>query len=1051
MAKSKWTGEKVSELIEAIRAKDYTAIDDLIVLYGDGEFPDRGYGSGYLKRGPNSVLAVCIMTEDVQLLDHLIALGMPTKSILQSDGGEIPGGRTVSDVLFGSWRGDRNPEILRKIADNGFDFSEITIGLTDANQLRCFIRNNGDDVDLFKSLEAAGLRYWKDRYALDGSDDDYRMKDWDWYDAIPWEDLLCDEQFELVDHFLEIGYKPTKPLRLQIGAVPPRNHNVGPHIKSERTIDYICDHGLETGGLLLSEILDPSEKSVLLSSIDHGLSFFNPEPIFEMLDYEVIELALKCGICELKPESISAAQVEGRQDLLELYRSYGVETNDMTGKLVEELETILLSAEHTDSYVKEEIVNLSRRPKGELETLKALREDAVADWKKVTCLLARLYCAPFAYPSGQNSCRPSSLKKMVGEGTWEETFRNCLERFDGALDIKLLLPMPVISLDSYRDYPKGIGVGFWYEEDLAVYRLLSERGAEFLCKIKRFGGYGEWNSRDIESNRDALPGDAFIWLAPDVSEFVFEKKGWSKDRLRVSYQKRYGSNRQKTHPLGWHLLDFLLLESGNAYAYKWFIEHAADVEAFKKPMIGDVVNTPLLHSFLESKKDASIRTKEAVDLIVKTAKGNYCAETALLVKKLSLSGDAIKQLRGRLSDIKTSDRQPYIDEALAVLDERSSQSKPAKKSVALKLTVPQVITMVADALDEGDCEKIAELEPIAAKVPMADCVELLERAAANCDGEAIDRLFGLFAPFECTASALLVALFSGNVSTAKALVAHGANLDGELLYIDEKRTPKKGKPTREKRYSHGLIGQRYSGGGTKAYNLKDALTKDDGTIVSRTKTKRTWGKEVKAPVNETSRDKATDTLLAISHESGFKKSIAQRLLRNLISFDGRITTDVCFDAPNARKILSAGILSKADIVYLPWEEAILYSYCGSGQADSGGTAEVIRLVRDYAPPELLRKCWRSSFAKRDDRSGEYKQMDTLLLLLDVLDSDNCNNQLQVLTALAETGRLSEIKKLAEKPGWFTKQRIKRLIDAASASNQTEMTAWLLELSSSQLK
>lgn len=56
--------------------------------------------------------------------------------------------------------------------------------------------------------------------------------------------------------------------------------------------------------------------------------------------------------------------------------------------------------------------------------------------------------------------------------------------------------------------------------------------------------------------------------------------------------------------------------------------------------------------------------------------------------------------------------------------------------------------------------------------------------------------------------------------------------------------------------------------------------------------------------------------------------------------------------------------------------------------------------------------------------------------------------MQVLTALVETGKLKELKELSEKPGWFTKQRIKRLIDVASTSNQTELTAWLLELSMS---
>lgn len=1043
MANPRWTGEKVKELVGAIESKDYATIDYLIEVEGDGQFPDKGYGRGDLRYGPNTILSKCIWTDDIDLLDHLLSLGMHITSMSERDGGMAG---IEMDVLFGGWRGNRNPEILRRLADNGYDFSGMyRSGVTN---LRSFVCNNSDDIDLFRSLESAGLSYWKDVFLPDQSDDGYRRKYWCWCDTIPWEDLLCGEHFELVEHFLDAGYKPEKPLRLQVGAVPPRNYDAGPHIQSSRTVEFICDKGLPLGDLLLSEVLEPSTKAVLISCIENGLSFYNPDALFRMLDYEVIEAALSIGSYELKPEYIGPAQAAGRKDLLELYGKYGADARDVTAQLVDELETLLLSAEHTDGYIKQEIVDLAKKPKGELETLKALREDAVADWKTVTGLLARLYCAPFAYPLGQKSCRPSSLKKMAGKSTWEEVFKKCLTKFDGPLDIKLLLPMPSISLDSYKNHPNGFGIGFWYDEDVAVYRLLSERGAEFLCKIKRSGGYSEWNPRNIEGNRDARPGDVFIWLAPDVSDFLFEKRGWSTGYLPVSYVPSRGSNRQLVHPLGWHLLDFLLLESGNAYAYKWFIEHAADVKEFKKPALKDVIDTPLLRPFLENKKDGSIRSKDAVNLVAKTIKGPFCADTALLVRKLSLTGEAASQIRERLSDIKTRSKQPYVDETLALIDARGSQPKPAKKAAPKKPTVPQLVTLVADALDEGDGTKVAELEPIAAKVPMADCVELLERAAANCDGETVDRLFELFSPFECLSSALLVALFSGNVSTARALVAHGADLIGKLLYIDEKRTPRKGRPAREKRYSHGLIGQRYSAGGTVAYGLGEALTKDDGTIVSRTKTTVTWSrKTVKRRVNDTSRTKAADTLLSVSHEEGFTKSIAIRLLWNPISFDGRRTSDACFDAPNARKILSAYILSKEETAEFPWGDAV-DAYYAIGRAKSSETKEWVRLVKDYASKEDFIRCWRPEFAKRDERSGKYEQIGVLLLFLNDLDSENCGNQLQVLTALAETGKLRELRRLANKPGWFTKQRTKRLIDVASASNQTEMTAWLLQLSHS---
>ena len=367
------------------------------------------------------------------------------------------------------------------------------------------------------------------------------------------------------------------------------------------------------------------------------------------------------------------------------------------------------------------------------------------------------------------------------------------------------------------------------------------------------------------------------------------------------------------------------------------------------------------------------------------------------------------------------------------------QEKPKAK----KPTVPQLITMVADALDEGDASKLEELRPVAAKVPMVDCVELLERTAANCTGETIDALYGMFAPFECTSSALLVALFSGNESTSKALVARGADLDGRITYVSERRTPKAKREGRVKRYSRGLVGKRYSAGGEVARNLREALTKDDGSLLSRTKVREKYGSKYKVVVNETSNEKAANTLIAISKEEGFKKSIAVRLLWNFISFDGRKTTDACFDAKSARIVLKAGILDDEDLNQLPWAKAI-DSFMSTGYR--GDYIKVFKLVRDYAPQSTFESCWRSSFAKPNTHTGKYDDIKTLLLFIDVLDAGNCSNQLDVLRALTETGEFDALKKLSEKPGWFTKQRIKKLVEVASAAGKVEIAAWLLDLS-----
>lgn len=380
-------------------------------------------------------------------------------------------------------------------------------------------------------------------------------------------------------------------------------------------------------------------------------------------------------------------------------------------------------------------------------------------------------------------------------------------------------------------------------------------------------------------------------------------------------------------------------------------------------------------------------------------------------------------------------RKALEDEALLQACNNDVQEKPKEK----KLTVAQLITVVCDALDEGDDSKIEMLRQVAAKVPMADCVELLERAAANCTGEAIDALYELFAPFECASSALLVALFSGNVSTAKALVKHGADLDGNLIYIDEKRTPKSKREAREKRYSHGFMTGAHTSGHIIAHSLRDALTIDQGELVSRTKMgKDVWRRPAKVVVNKTSNENAAATLIAISKEEGFKKAIATRLLWNFISFDGR-EHHARFDEKNARKVLEAKIIDEGELKSLPWDKAI-----DSGSGWYGpGVANMFRLVRDYASTERFARCWVPRFAKPVEKKG-YVYIDVILLFVDVLDSDNCSNQLDVLRALTEVGELDALKKLASKPGWLTKQRIKILVDIAGEKGQIEIQAWLLE-------
>lgn len=1025
MAKGDWSGEKVENLVEAIKSKNYDEIDRAVIVDGNGSFPEKAYGRGWKKFGPSSILAASIETDDLEIFDHLIELGMKTVE-LNADNGVFPG--TDVEVLFGkvssSGNNLRNPEILVRLVQNGFDFSSVNSSSADV--LRAFVIENADNLGLFQMLEDAGLRYWTCAHFGDPeqfSDESYIRWGWRLHESIPWEVFLCEGRFGILEHFISKGYKPVRPLRLQVGT-SERDDNQQSAVKSRDTIDFICKNGLPTYGIVIMEDMTDEDIELMKYSIERGIKPYNPEKLFATLDYGLIKTALQFRASDMKREYVGPAKAAGRDDLLRLYGEYGVSSNDATSQIVDDLLERLKYAEYGSSSWNYRSGILLENPK-RLRLIDAIEHDESADWQRVTRLLARLYCASFDNFRIFESVRASCLDAFADGKSWPSIFEYCLSRFKGNLDIRLIVPMFKVTEEGFGGDEKGFGKSFWYEPDVAVYKILASRGVKFLCKIRGTGGF-DWDSKNLNKNQDALPGDVFIWLAPDVSEFLFDVYGWKKERLEVSHSWRH----KRKH--GYDLLPKLLIGSGNEVAYKWFVDNASKLEDFKKPAVKDVVGSPLLRPYLESKKDGSVRSKDNVTFIMETLQGEFKEDTLLFIKKAALDEDSVRDLKNKLQEVESDERKVIAQEAIALLDDASSKPKTRKKqSGEKKLTVPQLVTLVADALDEKDESKLAELEPIAPKVPMVDCVELLEHAAAKCSGAAIDKLYELFAPFECASTALNVALFSGNLDSAKALVAHGADLAGNLRMIDEKRTPSAKRGTREKRYSHGLMSSKYSSGGPLARNLPEALTKWDGSIESRSKKGAYGGKRI---VNETSNDKAADTLLLVSAEAGFDKSIAIRLLWNFISFDGRQTCDACFDAENSRKILEAGILSDADISVLPWTKVSIELF-----------AEDLELIRDFASEEDFLKCWRPGYAKPSSLTNEY-YVESLLVFVDFLTTDVCSNQLDVLKALVATGNLESLKKLACKPGWFTKQRTKNLIDFASEFNQTEITAWLLELS-----
>ena len=365
-----------------------------------------------------------------------------------------------------------------------------------------------------------------------------------------------------------------------------------------------------------------------------------------------------------------------------------------------------------------------------------------------------------------------------------------------------------------------------------------------------------------------------------------------------------------------------------------------------------------------------------------------------------------------------------------------------------------ILAQVANALDVGDVSKLEKLAPVASRLRPKDRVALLEHAAAGCKAKAFQQVYDALAPFEYTSRALLVALFSGNTSAARMLIEHGANLEGNLEGEECCRFRK------ECQYSHGLIYQlpakqilllrrdrpqvlhcRVEMAG----NLRHALTKDTGEVESMAACEDDAGQVFQPTVNTSSRARAARTLIAIARKTPCNKSIAIALLWHFISFDGcdcNLKYDYLHDEPfryhfdckNARKVLESGILPSEDITQLPWKTAIdplLESIRPSYKE--------LKLVKDFASPEVFAACWQPKFMDYDERSyGTY--MEYMLLFVDVIPGI----RYPALKSAVKANDLEHLKELSKIEGVLTKRRIKMLIGISSEAGNLETTAWLLE-------
>lgn len=1029
MAKVNWTKNMLSNLYSTIENGSIEEVEAFVAVTGKGTLPGPDvdkWVDGYSSNPGQAITRICCCSEKLDVLEFLLDQGLKVSTFELEDLFSPARGSGKNVIEYDAARAATLKKLVERIINGG---GKIGFSWHEKWPIKIF-ELYPEDIDFYKLLSKAGLDFRESMYGHEAYDFAFANKYWETAEFLLKKNVKLDGGHETgesgcfttitggwetdaVDWIMQKGLDITQfdasasaetvVYALQNGFdIKPRywgsdGENVWaaaigwdrPELGDAfiaagiplKTVESASCNKASTltwadkNGIPISSVAPGCNKEVLIEAAklhippsewhewnsDTDITTVVPgcKHIGDSLEYDVIKAFLEAGISDGFDASLAVES--GRQDIIELYESYGIST----------VQTAILDG---SSYLND----------------------------------------------GGDVVIPEGITRIASGA-----FKN------GRIG-NLILPdsLEIIETNAF---------GRCVIESVVVPKGVKQVGKKALAWAKTITLYDNGNLgaaviRDIVGNYRTRT--EYIVKSANTDEIKY--KIWAPYRdmnyhLYPLYEDAWGDNAS---------FDFSKIDEGYAK-----LKSKGDGCGGINDKLMTAINRlrwPIDLDEKTAKKYRSYVTKNALDAVELLAEKDDADRFATVMEIGAINGSSIedaKQIASKANAVSIRKIIEKLSGSLVDKQENGSEEKPKK------LTVPQAVTLVTDALDEGDASKISTLEPIADKVPMADCVELLEHAAASCGEEAIEKLFDLFAPFECLSGPLQVALFSGNVETSKALIAKGADLNGELKMIDEKRTPSSKKSAREKRYSHGLIGRTYRAGGQVACNLAEALTKYDGSILSRSKTSdHDWrGRTKKLVVNEPSNDKAADTLIAISEEKGFKKNLAIKLLWNLISFDGRKTTDACFDAVNSRKIFEAGILDASDIAKLPWSDAV-----SSASASWGGcSVEALKVVRDFAPEGQFAKCWRPSFAKPNSWSGEYGDLRELLLFIDVLDSDNCSNQPEVLKALTVTGNLDALKKLAKTPGWFTKQRIKKLIDASTEANQIEITAWLLELSEAE--
>lgn len=342
---------------------------------------------------------------------------------------------------------------------------------------------------------------------------------------------------------------------------------------------------------------------------------------------------------------------------------------------------------------------------------------------------------------------------------------------------------------------------------------------------------------------------------------------------------------------------------------------------------------------------------------------------------------------------------------------KNNRAGCAESEEGVSPVLERLLKKARGSLANGDDDGLFALAAYKDEIPLLTSVDLLERACAYGNEEAVEKMFSLFGDFEYCTMALALALAAGKIGSAIALLKRGVTLErptGALLACPEDRRTE------------------YEQRGSAYYVVHSGF-------LQALETRRVFRIAHSA-------EKTAEVLHELREAELLTVGDARGLVVELIGRGGKSSnkiesSEVWRDC--ARELIDYVRYHERDSAEAGEYPTVIDELVGLLRPVTG--AKAARLICSYAP-HAPNQVWTEEFLRKDSES--------LKVMIPLLDPRRCEDRPSLVRILAENGWMEELEIALEWPGTFEGMldvaALNEALLAASENGHVEVAAYLLD-------